>query len=530
MRTSIAAILLFISFLPAAFGQADRGSVVGAVTDTSGAVVPNASLTIRNEATNLTYTAASDAQGSYAFLNLPVGRYTLSAQAKGFQKYDVNGIQVEVNQQTRVEARLTVGEMTQTVEVQANAAMIQTESTDVGTVITDNRFLDLPLTLGGGIRDPSAFIFLAPGVSGSTWEKHIGGSGSFTDQVYFDGIALSRGDLANDAEVNPSVDAIAEYKLITNNYSAEYAHALGGVTSFTMKSGTNDFHGTAFEFADNNHFDARGFFAASKAFRNQNEFGFTLGGPVWIPKVYNGRNRTFFFVDFDQFYIRGGQLTGLNTMPTPQMLNGDFGQWTGAIYDPRSTQVSSSGTATRTVFPGNFIPKSAFSQVTSKMLPFIPGSTLPGLTNNGVAPLTSPRSNQRSHGLKIDHTFSEKHHLSGMYNSTDRPAIKSPGGVVTPVGNTTAIEDYNLQEVTTIISRINYDWTITPSLLNHVGLGFSRFRNPNFSLGYNQGWVQPNGGKLGLTGTQFDIFPTVTFSQGYTDTAITSPPTITSIR
>jgi len=217
MKTRIAGFLLFASFLPAAFAQADRGSVVGAVVDSSGAIVPNSALTIRNEATNLTYSAATDAQGNYSFLNLPVGRYTLSAQAKGFQKYDVNGIQVEVNQQTRVEVRLTVGEMTQTVEVQALAAMIQTESTDVGTVITANRFLDLPLTLGGGIRDPSAFIFLAPGVSGSTWEKHIGGSGSFTDQVYFDGIALSRGDLSNDAEVNPSVDAIEEYKLITNN-------------------------------------------------------------------------------------------------------------------------------------------------------------------------------------------------------------------------------------------------------------------------------------------------------------------------
>ena len=517
MKTRIAGFLLFASFLPAAFAQADRGSVVGAVVDSSGAIVPNSALTIRNEATNLTYSAATDAQGNYSFLNLPVGRYTLSAQAKGFQKYDVNGIQVEVNQQTRVEVRLTVGEMTQTVEVQALAAMIQTESTDVGTVITANRFLDLPLTLGGGIRDPSAFIFLAPGVSGSTWEKHIGGSGSFTDQVYFDGIALSRGDLSNDAEVNPSVDAIEEYKLITNNYSAEYAHALGGVTSFTMKSGTNDFHGTAFEFADNNHFDARGFFAPAKAFRNQNEFGFTLGGPVWIPKVYNGRNRTFFFVDYDQFYIRGGQLTGLNTVPTAQMLNGDFSQWTGPIYDPRSTQVSASGAATRSVFPGNLIPKSAFSQVTSKILPFVPAATLPALANNSVAPLSSPRSDQRTHGIKIDHAFSEKHHLSGMYNSTDRPSIKSPGpSRLIPVGNTTAVENYNLQDVTTIVSRINYDWTISPNLLNHVGLGFSRFRNPNFSLGYNQGWVQPNGGKLGLTGTQFDLFPTVMFTQSYT--------------
>jgi hypothetical protein len=517
MNSKIAAIFLAISLLPPAFGQADRGAISGAVTDASGAVAPNVALTIVNEATNLTYNSTSDAEGNYSFLNLPVGRYTLTAQAKGFQKNEIRGVQVEVNQQTRIDVRLSVGEMTQTIEVQAAAAMVQTESTDVGTVISDNRFLDLPLTLGGGIRDPSAFIFLAPGVSGTTWEKHIGGSGSFTDQVYFDGIALSRGDLSNDAEVNPSVDAIEEYKLITNNYSAEYSHALGGVTSFNMKSGTNEFHGAAFEFADNNHFDARGFFAPAKAFRNQNEFGFTLGGPVWIPKVYNGRNRTFFFVDFDQFHIRGGQLTGLNTVPTAQMLNGDFSQWTGPIYDPHSTQISSGGTAARTVFPGNIIPKSAFSQVTQKMLPFIPASTLPGLANNSVAPLGSPRSDQRSHGVKIDHAFSEKHHLSGMYNSTDRPSIKSPSpSRLLPVGNTTAVENYNLQDVTTIVSRINYDWTISPSLLNHVGVGFSRFRNPNFSLSYNQGWEQPNGGKLGLTGTQFDLFPTVLFSQNYT--------------
>src|SRR6185436_10984906 len=171
-----------------------------------------------------------------------------------------------------------VGEVTQTVEVEASASLIQAESTDVGTVIDNKRFLDLPLTLGGGIRNPSAFIFLSPGVSpGSTWEKHIGGGGSFNDQIYYDGIALSRGDLANDGEVNPSVDAIAEFKLVTNNYSAEYTHALSGVTSYTMKSGTNQLHGSAFEFVANDHLDARGFFSPSKAPRKQNEWGFTAG-------------------------------------------------------------------------------------------------------------------------------------------------------------------------------------------------------------------------------------------------------------
>ena len=516
MRVSRLILLLLAS--TSLFAQADRGSISGMVTDNSGAVVPGITLTLQNQATNLTYSATASDTGAYSFLNLPVGTYDLTAAAKGFQRSQSTGIPVQVNQQSRLDIRLQVGEVNQTIEVQAQTAMIQTESTDVGTVIDNKRFLDLPLTLGGAIRNPSAFIFLAPGVSGTTWEKHVGGSGSFTDQVYFDGIALTRGDLSNDAEVNPSVDAIDEYKLITNNYSAEYAHALGGVTSYTMKSGTNQFHGTAFEFADNNHFDARGFFAPTKAFRNQNEYGFTLGGPVWIPKVYDGRNKTFFFVNFDQFYIRGGQLTGLNTTATGQMLQGDFSQWPGAIYDPRSTQIAGNGSATRTPFAGNIIPQSAFSAVTSKMVPFIPPASLPGLANNAIAPLSSPKGDARTHGVKIDQAFSEKHHISGMYNSTDRPYIKSPGpSRLLPVGDTTAIANYNLQDVVTNIVRINYDWTISPTLLNHIGVGFSRFRNPNFSLSYNQGWLQPNGGKLGLTGTQYDLFPTIQFdTQGYT--------------
>ena len=152
------------------------------------------------------------------------------------------------------------------------------------------------------------------------------------------------------------------------------------------------------------------------------------------------------------------------------------------------------------------------------MLSYIPPAALPGLANNAIAPLSSPSGDARTHGVKVDQAFSEKHHISGMYNSTDRPYIKSPGpSRLLPVGNTTAIGNYNLQDVTTIISRLNYDWTIGPTLLNHFGFGFSRFRNPNFSLSYNQGWEQPNGGKLGLLGTQYDLFPTIQFNtQGYT--------------
>ena len=499
-------------------GQADRGNIAGTISDPTGAVVPNVSIMIVQDGTNASLKTVTSPNGTFALFNLPVGTYTLKAEAAGFRRQEVTGIKVEVNQQARVDLTLQVGEVTQTVEVAASASLIQTESTDVGTVLDSKNFRNLPLTLGGGIRNPSAFIFLSPGVSpGNTWEKHIGGGGSFNDQIYYDGIALSRGDLANDAEVNPSVDAVAEFKLIANNYSAEYTHALSGVTSFTIKSGTNSLHGSAFEFLANDKLDARGFFNPRKAPRKQNEWGFTVGGPVLLPKVYDGRDRTFFFFSLDQFYIRGGQLGGLNTLATARMLQGDFGEWPAGIYDPRTTSVDAAGRVTRTVYPNNVIPKSAFSAVTSKMLPFHPVPESAGLTNNSIAPLGSPMADQRTSGFKIDHIVKGVHRLSGMFNYTDRPSIKSPApSRLLSVGRSTALENYNFQVVTTRIIRLNYDWNISPSLLNHMGAGFSRFRNPNFSLSYNQGWTQPDGGKLGLKGLQYDLFPTVQFTQGYT--------------
>ena len=202
------------------------------------------------------------------------------------------------------------------------------------------------------------------------------------------------------------------------------------------------------------------------------------------------------------------------------MLQGNFSQWPGPIYDPAvNSNRRQRNVPPATPFPGNIIPQSAFSAVTSKMLPFIPPARLPGLVEQRDCARWAART--ATHGrtaYKIDHAFSEKHHLSGMYNSTDRPYIKSPApSRLLPVGNTTAIENYNLQDVTTNIVRDQLRLDHQPHASEPRGLGFSRFRNPNFSLGYNQGWVQPNGGKLGLTGTQYDLFPTIQFStQGYT--------------
>jgi len=511
-------LTLLLSLSATLLAQVDRGTIAGTITDPTGAIVVGAQIRIVSESTNATQQNVTSSAGTYGFYNLPIGMYNVTVEAAGFRRAEMKGVRVEVNQQSKVDVVLQVGEVTQTVEVAAMASLVQTESTDVGTVIDNKRFLDLPLTLGGGIRNPSAFIFLSPGVSpGNTWEKHIGGGGSFNDQVYYEGIALSRGDLGNDAEVNPSVDAIAEFKLVTNNYSAEYTHALAGVTSFTMKSGTNKLHGSAFHFLANDKLDARGFFNPVKAPRKQNEWGFTAGGPVMLPKIYNGRDRTFWFFSLDQFYIRGGQLGGFNTLATQRMLNGDFGEWDaagrGGIYDPATTAIDAAGRATRSPFPNNIIPRNRWSAISSKMVAVYPAAELPGIANNSIAPLGSPMADQRTSGFKVDHAIRNNHRLSGMFNFTDRPSIKSPGpSRLLAKNRSVLIENYNFQVVTTRIVRLNYDWNISPTLLNHMGAGLSRFRNPNFSLGFNKGAVA----ELGLRGVQFDLAPTVQFTQGYT--------------
>ena len=497
--------------------QGDRGAVTGVVVDSSGSAIPDVTLEIVNTGTNTRFDTVSTSTGAYRLVGLPVGVYDLTAKANGFSTYIQRGIQIQTNQTATVNISLTVGAVTESVTVQGGVPLIQTESADVGMVVESKQFLDMPLTLGGGIRNPSNFIKLSPGVSPTgTWTKSISGGGGFQDQIYYDGIALSRGDLSNDAEVNPSVDAIAEFKLITNNYSAEYAHAMGGVTSFTMKSGTNQLHGTGFEFLRNEKLDARGFFPASRAPSKQNEWGGTLGGPVVLPKLYNGKDKTFWFFSFDQFYRRGGALAGLNTLPTSRMAQGDFSEIPRTIYDP----ASSTDPALRTPFPGNRIPANRISAVSAKMLPFLPTPELPGIVNNSIAPLGSPRADERTLGFKIDHQISTNNRISGMYNDTYRPSVKSPGSSrLIPVGgeSVTALLNYNLQKVRTNVIHLNIDSNLSPTTLNHIGLGYSRFRNPNFSLGFNEGWTQPNGGKLGLAGLQYDLFPTINFNtEGYT--------------
>jgi hypothetical protein len=336
-------------------------------------------------------------------------------------------LQVQTNQTTNVNIDFQVGAVTETVTVSGAAIpLISTESMDVGMVVEAKRFLDLPLTMGGQMRAPARFMKLSPGVMPrGTWTRSISGGGGFQDMTYYDGIALSRGDNSQDDEVTPSVEAIAEFKLITNNYSAEYAHALGGITSYTMKSGTNELHGQGIYLIRNDKLDASGFFNPSRNPTKMNEWGGVIGGPVILPGMYDGRDRTFWFFSFDQFYFRGGQTSSLLTLPTVGMQGGNFSEVGRMIYDPASTQIMPDGSVTRTPFANAFIPENRRSSIATNILQYHPSPDFPGIVANTVQAPQEPIQDNRHGGAKGDHIFTPNHRMSFLFNFTDRPAQKS---------------------------------------------------------------------------------------------------------
>ena len=477
------------------YAQTDRGTITGVVADLTGSMVPSVQVSVRNEATGSESLTVSGPAGTYTLPVLPIGSYTLTAQMAGFKTYVRNRVPVQVAQTTRIDVVLEVGGVEERVTVTAEAPLMNTDTSDVGLVVNSEKFLDLPLTLGGDIRNASAFIFLSPGVSGSTWEKHIGGGGSFSDAVYYDGAALSVTP-NNDGQYNPSVDAIAEFKLITNDYAAEYGHALAGVTSFTLKSGTNRFHGSLFEFFRNEKLDARGFFPLVKAPTRQNEFGGTVGGPI-------RKNKTFYFASVDSFRRRQGNTRPLTTVPVPEFLRGDFSRWTSDIYDPGST---GPGGTSRTIFPNRTIPQSRISPISRNIAALYPAPTFPErITNNYLALLSSPMQDAHNWTLKMDHQLTQMHKLYGTFIFTNRPAIKGSSSVEGPA------ETHNRQDLNSRLFRLSEDWTINPTTINHFVASFDRIVDRNIALTYGKGWRD----KLGLRGLQGDFFPSVTFNQGY---------------
>ena len=399
MQKLLSQLLLCLALSAASmFGQSERGTITGTIHDATGAIIPDAKVVLTNTQTGVSFTTPSNGSGEYTVPQLQVGVYTVRVEKPGFRPASVTGLVLNASATVRADATLEVGTSVQAVEVSATAIALGTENAKT-SITMDNKLVDeLPLVVGGTMRSPFNLAALTPEA------KNIGGDNGFAlgggqaagYGTSLDGVsantsrALSQSWVAVNA---PSIEAVTEFTVDTNGFKAEFGQAAGGVMSFASKSGTNDYHGTAYEFLRNQAFDANNFFNNGRGIKRpiykQNDFGASFGGHAWIPKIYNGKNKTFFFASWEAFRNREGASGAVATVPTSEMYDGDFRNWVdGAnrqipIYDPISQTTTAAGVTTRQVYPNNIIPKAQFDPEVQKALAAFRSGPIP-LTNNGA--------------------------------------------------------------------------------------------------------------------------------------------------
>jgi len=520
MRTrpfSLVAVCMALLFLALpAFSQGDRGAITGLITDAGGAVVPSVEVIATDLQTNTIYKAVTTSEGVYRIPYLPPGNYRVTAGMKGFKTAVVQPVVVATASVVTADLRLDVGTASETVTVSADATRLESSSSELGYTATSKDYHDWTISSDNdGQRQIQDFIYSAlPGTTGDSYTGSINGSPTMTQEVYIEGISIGRMDIAGDtSEFEPSVDAISEFRLQTGGMNAAYGGGLTGVENFTVKSGTNQLHGTAYDYVINNVFNANGYtnnaYGDPKAPYKQNSFGTAAGGPLWVPKLYNGKNKTFWFFSYEGDRRRTGQLSGFRSLPLPAFRTGDFSTLPQAIYDPRSTTQQADGTYTRTPFPGNIIPTTDISKVSENILTMapIPDPTLPGLYNNIPGVSGRPIFNLNTFTGKFDESITDKHRLSFYASVNDRYRYNGSSFAYLPIPGS-ASGPFAAQEVFGTMLRLGYLYTITPTVINHLALGYNNFNNSNSSLTLDKGWP----GKIGLTGVAETTFPEITFT------------------
>src|SRR5579883_1068619 len=506
------AVLVFLSLLGAsAFAQSDRGTMTGTVSDQAGAVVASAAVEARNTETGATYPVAASDTGNYTIAQLPAGTYELSVTVPGFKKFIRTGLIVQAAQTIRVDVTLEVGNTTESVTVEAAAPLLKTESGELSNTIATQTMDTLPLlTIGSnssGIRNPFNLVALLPGAYYQPAPPFTGpvvrinGSPAGSEKVLIDGMDATNilGQGANQQN-QPGMDSIQEWTVQTSNYSAEFGQAGSSVMNVTMKSGTNQYHGSLYDYFQNEALNAGQPFTNSgnghlRPTLRQDDYGFTLGGPVFIPKVYNGRDKTFFFFSWEQFLRNQNFLPGAFSIPTPAYRNGDFSAAiTGAgnknlgvdpagrailanmIYDPDTRHVVN-GLVVTDPFTNNTIPQSRFDPVAVKiqsMLPLPYCVAGPPCNPNGVVnnfQNSEPVSRDtEAPSVKADQLLGSKDKLSFFFGRTMTYTANGYGedGLPQPVSYAFGGGIYSHRE------RLNYDRTLTPTLLLHLGSGYDR--------------------------------------------------------
>ncbi len=369
MWTKLAVLTVSASLF--CWAQVNRGTITGVITDPSGAIVPGVKITALHVETGTSSATVATETGNYTLPALPIGSYRVDFEASGFKKTVRDQVPITAGATVRVDVILELGSVGESVSVQAQASPLEAETTRVATTINTKLVSDLPLFVNGSIRSVLTLALIAPETKTAGGFRIGGGQGAGWEMM-MDGIPMTSASTQYQTDRAPlgsvPIDAINEFTVESSGMKAEFGRASGAVT-FETKSGTNAVHGNLFEELRNNAMDARGFFATSAPILKQHDFGGTFGGPVFIPKIYNGKNRTFFFASYQGFRNRAGTTPGYNTIPLPANYDGDFSSWTRngvrvPIYDPASTKPNPTGAGyVRDIFPNNIIPKARFSGV-----------------------------------------------------------------------------------------------------------------------------------------------------------------------
>jgi hypothetical protein len=518
--------LFFLMFAPMAFGQGGTGTITGTVTDPTGLAVAGATVQATNIETGVAYTGATTAAGNYTVPNLPVGNYELTVKVAGFKAYTHTNLTIAATQVLKQDIGLEVGSATESITVEAQASLLQTETGDVAHNVTLEQMDDLPLlgigtTNAGtsGFRNPYNTLLTLPGVSGydSSGLFTVNGLGgsipgnpfavALGETMRIEGQdATSRifGTYDYTQMAQPNTDAVQEIAYQTSNYAPEFGQAGTVVINMTMKSGTNQYHGTGFDYFVNedlnagNPFSSNGDGGKERPLNRRNDFGGTLGGPVIIPKLYNGKNKTFFFFAYEQF-LEGTAYNFNDTVPTAAMRNGDFSAisengtcslcaaygiptapiatdalgrpiYANEIYNPTTRGTTSGGLGYANPFPNNVIPASMISPSSAAFLALFPQPQNSNLVGNYDGTIHGGRYSAIP-SVKIDEIVTDKDKLSFYWSRNN-----TESQISSPLGNADGlppeIGGYRGTFIPTWTTRLNYDRTISPTVLLHLGAGY----------------------------------------------------------
>jgi hypothetical protein len=484
----------FLAFALASslLGQGASGSITGALKDTSGAFVPGSSVIARSVESGREYQTKTNESGIYNLAAIPPGHYTLTVEVPGFKRLLTNPIEIEVNQIARVDLTLEVGAAAETVEVKDLAPLLQTENTQVGSVVSGNTTVNLPLNG----RNFAQLTLLAPGVvtyaisdytNGNGGRPLVNGNRAQANNFRLDGMDANETQ-DNGIAYSPNVDAIQEFKLITTNPPAEYGNSMGAIVNTTLKSGANQVHGSLFEFVRNDHMDSNTWFGnATKVLRphfSQNVFGGTVGGPV-------KKNKLFFFADYQGYRRAKGLTNSVRTQIPAAWRTGDMSSQSKQLYNPFSQIDNGNGTVTRQPFPGNIIPTALISPVARNLFADSAIYPLPqtGANTNNWNAAAIQHVNDDLGDLKMDYVLSSKDNLSGRYSKDTRNDVT--GNPIRAIPTTPGIN-------TPWSLMLNWNHTFTPSILNEARTGVNRTRST--SLTTDTGGIGNLGEKIGIPG------------------------------